>query len=307
MDLRQLSYFLEVAQQGSFSKASHHLHLSQPTLSKMVKSLEDELGVVLFDRSTRRIHLTDAGEVVQAHAQMIMKSIENLSYALTDMTQMKKGKITLGLPPVIGASFFPKIIARFHQLYPNIKIRLVEEGGKLVEQSLLEGGIDLGVVVLPVDEELFEVVPLVERELMLVVNAAHPLARRTHVSLLDLKEESFILFRKGFALHDRVRETCIRNGYEPAVTYESAQWDFISEMVSSNLGISLLPETICTRLDPEHIAAIRMVEPKVHWNLAIIWHKHHYLSYAAKAWVRFVRDIFDQERELSGSADIPKA
>lgn len=306
MDLRQLSYFLEVAEHSSFSKASHHLHLSQPTLSKMVKSLEDELGVLLFDRSTRRIHLTDAGEVVQAHAQMIMKSLENLSYALTDMTQMKKGKLTLGLPPVIGASFFPKIIAQFHQLYPNVKIQLVEEGGKLVEQSLLEGGIDLGVVVLPVDEEIFEVVPLVERELMLVVNTDHPLANKSQVSLLDLKEESFILFRKGFALHDRVRETCIRCGYEPIVTYESAQWDFISEMVSSNLGISLLPETICKKLDPAHITAIRMVEPKVHWNLAIIWHKHHYLSHAARAWIRFVRDIFDHDREHKGPVELIK-
>lgn len=296
MDLRQLSYFLEVARHGSFSKASEKLHLSQPTLSKMVKNLEEELGLLLFERSTRRIHLTDAGEVVQAHAQHIMRSFENLDSALTEMKQIKTGHFTLGLPPVIGASFFPKIIARFHQLYPNVRIQLVEEGGKLVEQALLEGEIDLGVVVLPVDEEMFEIVPLVERELMLVVNPEHTLARKNQVSLLDLTEESFILFRKGFALHDRVREACIRSGYEPTVAYESAQWDFISEMVTANMGISLLPETICTKLDPVQITSIRMVEPKVYWNLAIIWHKNHYLSYAARAWIRFVQETLDHDR-----------
>ncbi|MBP1994560.1 LysR family transcriptional regulator [Paenibacillus eucommiae] len=295
MDVRQLSYFLEVAEQASFSKAGHNLHLSQPTLSKMVKSLEEELDVLLFDRSTRRIHLTDAGEVVQAHAQIIMKALENLRFALTDVKEMKKGKFTLGLPPVIGASFFPKIIAGFHKQYPQITIQLVEEGGKLIEQSLLEGSIDLGVTVLPVDEELFEVVPLVQRELMLVLNAKHPLAESSQISLLDLQKESFILFRKGFALHDRVREACVRNGFEPNVTYESTQWDMISEMVAADLGISLLPETICKKLDASQISAIRMNEPKVHWNLAIIWRKHQYLSHASRGWIRFVRDSFEPE------------
>ncbi len=292
MDMRQLSYFLEISRHGSFSKASQSLHLSQPTLSKTIKNLEEELGVLLFNRSTRHIRLTDAGEILQTHAQIIMNSLENLNSALADVKQIKSGKFTLGLPPVIGASFFPKILARFHQLYPRVQIQLVEEGGKLIEQSLLEGSIDLGIVVLPVDEELFEVVPLIERELVLVVNPTHPLANCSQVSLKDLKEESFILFRKGFALHDRVREACIRNGFEPTIVYESAQWDLISEMVSANLGISLLPETICKKLDPAQIRCIPMIEPKVHWNIAIIWQKHRYLSFAAREWIQFVETSF---------------
>jgi DNA-binding transcriptional LysR family regulator len=88
----------------------------------MIKNLEDELGIVLFDRSTRSVRLTEAGEVVLAHALIIKQSTDNLLVAASDLAQMKKGKITLGLPPVIGASFFPEIIAQFHRLYPNIKI-----------------------------------------------------------------------------------------------------------------------------------------------------------------------------------------
>jgi DNA-binding transcriptional LysR family regulator len=292
MDLRQLNYFMEIARLASFSKASQHLHLSQPTLSKMIKNLEEELGVPLFDRSTRRIHLTDTGEVLKEQGQLILKAFENLNAALTDVIQMKKGKFSLGLPPVIGASFFPKIIAQFHEQYPQIEIDLVEEGGKMIEQHLMEGSVDLGVVVLPVDEERFEVVPLVNRELLLIVNPLHRLAHREGVSLNDLQDEPFILFRQGFALHDRVREACIRAGYEPQIAYESTQWDFIAEMVAAGLGISLLPETICRKLDPVQITAIRMTEPKVHWDLAIIWNRSHYHSHAAKAWVQFVRDTF---------------
>lgn len=288
MDIRQLSYFIEVAHQESFSKASRNLHLTQPTLSKMVKNLEDELDVVLFDRSTRQIKLTDAGKLALSHAQQTMKSLDNLKLALADLKNIKTGKITIGLPPLIGASFFPKIIGEFHQYYPNIDIQLVEEGGKMIEKGLLEGSIDVGVVVLPVDEDAFEVVPLVERELVLVVNHSHPLAKKKQVNFQDLRDESFILYSKGYSLHDRVREMCIQNGFEPRVAHESGQWLFISEMISANLGISLLPETICHKLDPDKITTVRMINPKAEWNLAIIWRKHHYLSYAAKEWVQFV-------------------
>jgi len=295
MDIRQLSYFLEVAKQASFSKASVALHLSQPTLSKVVKTLEEEIGMVLFDRSTRRIQLTEAGEVVQAQAQLIIQSMENLLSAVADLSQMKTGKFTLGLPPVIGSSFFPEIIAQFHSLHPQIKIELVEEGGKVIERSLLEGRIDLGIVVLPVDAQLFEIVPIIQRELKLVVNTKHPLAGRGKVTLLELQNEAFILFRQGFALHDRVREACIRSGFEPKISYESTQWDLISEMVIANLGISLLPETICSKLDPQRISIIHEIEPAVHWNLAIIWAKNKYLSHAARGWIEFVRDTFQAD------------
>ncbi|MCD9022873.1 LysR family transcriptional regulator [Cohnella silvisoli] len=292
MDMRQLSYFLEVAQHASFSKASQAIHLSQPTLSKMVKNLEDELGVVLLDRSTRRVVLTEAGKVVQAHAQTVINASQHLLAAVADLTEMKKGQFTLGLPPVIGASFFPKVIADFHQLYPDITIRIVEEGGKRIEQLLLEGKINLGVVVLPVDERKFEVVPIVERHLNLVLPLTHSLSQRQKVRLTDLKDEPFILFRQEFNLHDRVKEACIREGFEPRVAYESTQWDFIYELICANQGISLLPETICARLDPGKVRVITHVEPGIHWDLAIIRKKGGYISHAAKGWIEFARQVF---------------
>ncbi len=293
MDIRQLTYFLEVANQSSFSKASQNLHLSQPTLSKMVKNLEEELDVVLFDRSTRRMQLTEAGETVKFHAQMVLQSIGHLQTALQEIKQLRQGRFSLGLPPVIGSSFFPRIIAQFQQRHPQIHMRIVEEGGRRVEEHLLEGNLDLGVVVMPVDEELFEVLPLVERDLQLVVHPSHPLAAREEVQLTDLKEETFIMFQQGFSLYDRVREACIQAGFEPKVGYESTQWDFIGEMAAAGLGIGLLPDTVCRKLDPSRVKVIAATDPKIHWNLALIWRKDGYLSHAARGWVDFVRSYFE--------------
>jgi DNA-binding transcriptional LysR family regulator len=289
MDVRSLTYFLEVAKHSSFSKASQNLHITQPTLSKMIKNLEEELGVTLFDRSTRRMQLTEAGEAVRMHAQMVLQSIGHLHSALEEIKHLHQGQFSLGLPPVIGPSFFPGIIARFRRQFPQVEIRIVEEGGRLVEQQVLEGTLDLGVVVLPVDENRFEMLPLVERELHLVVHARHPLSGRRKVHLAELKEEDFIMFRKGFSLYDRVREACIQAGFEPKVGYESAQWDFIAEMAAAGLGIGLLPDTVCSRLDPERVRVIPETEPQIHWNLALIWRKNGYLSHAARGWVDFLK------------------
>lgn len=292
MDLRQLSYFMAVASHASFSKASESIHLSQPTLSKMVKNLEEELGVVLLNRSTRKVVLTEAGKVVQTHAQTILNAMQNLLSAVADLTEMRTGQFTLGLPPVIGASFFPKVISDFHQLYPDIRIQLVEEGGKRIEQLLLEGAIDLGVVVLPVDERLFEIVPVVERHLNLVVPLSHKLSGREKVLLTDLRDESFILFHQEFNLHDRVKEACVREGFEPKVAYESTQWDFIYELVCAGEGISLLPETICAKFDPGMVQVIHLIEPDIRWDLGIIWKKDGYVSHAAQGWINFAQQVF---------------
>lgn len=292
MDVRQLSYFLEVAHHASFSKASESIHLSQPTLSKMVKNLEDELGVLLLDRSTRKVVLTEAGKVVQAHAQTILSAMDHMRSAVADLSGLRKGHFTLGLPPVIGASFFPKVIADFHLLYPDIGITLVEEGGKKIEQLLLDGSIDLGVVVLPVDERLFEIVPIVERQLHLVLPLSHRLSEREEVRLAELRDESLILFRQEFNLHDRVKEACIREGFDPHVAYESTQWDFIYELICAGQGISLLPETICAKFDTSKVRVIRQIKPDIHWDLAIIWKKDGYVSHAAKGWVAFAQGVF---------------
>jgi DNA-binding transcriptional LysR family regulator len=292
MEIRQLNYFLHVADQLSFSKASQSLHISQPSLSKVIQIIEEELGVILFDRSTRRLQLTDDGKILVKFANTIMSSLEDLHAALAEGKQFKKGSIKLGLPPVIGVSFFPSIIAKFRNLYPQVQIQLIEEGGKIVEQSLLDGKIDLGVVVLPVNENNFETLPFVERRLSLIVNANHPLATKENIRLSALKNEQFILFKEGFSLYDRVREACISEGFEPLIAYESSQWDFIGEMVAADLGIALLPDIVCSKIDSRQIKVIPTLIPQVHWNLALIWRKNHYLSHAAKAWINFMGEMF---------------
>ncbi|SEB39837.1 LysR family transcriptional regulator [Paenibacillus sp. GP183] len=288
MDLKQLSYLLEIAKQLNFTKAAESLHLTQPTLSKMVKHLEDELGVILFDRSGKYVKLTDAGMAAIQQIQVINQSVQDLYTSLNDVSNLRTGSIRIGLPPVIGTIFFPSVVAKFQKEYPRIDFHIVEEGAKKVESRILEGKLDLGVVVAPVDNANFEILPYLNEELALILHESHPLAGKPSVALMELSKEPFILFPDGFAVRKHIMQACSKVGFEPRVTYESAHWDLLAEMVAANTGISILPQAISGKINNPSVKTIRLTNPTIPWNLIIIWHKAKYQSYAMREFKRFI-------------------
>lgn len=290
MDIRQLSYFIEVAKFKSFTKAANAMHLSQPSLSKMVKNLEDELDVVLFDRSARQIVLTDAGEVVFEQAQKILNGLNDLSASLYDVMNLQKGKIKVGIPPVISTLFFPTIIAEFQKSYPAISIMLAEDGAKKVEKKVIEGEVDLGFVMLPVDETKFDVEPFVHQEIKLLVHESHPLADRETIDLIEFKNDPFLLLSKEFSLNSRTIEFCRSQGFEPRIAYESSQWDFIVGMVEKNLGITLMPELICQRVKDGPIKTLSL-STAFPWKLGIIMAKNRYVPYTSRSFISLVKEL----------------
>ncbi|GIP39161.1 putative HTH-type transcriptional regulator YwbI [Paenibacillus sp. J31TS4] len=289
MDIRHLQYFEQVATAKSFTKAAELLHISQPTISKLIRNLEDEWGVTLFDRSGREIELTDAGRTVLGRVQLLLRSFDQLGEELDRLKELKSGVLRIGLPPMVGASFFPDILGEFHRAYPGIDIQLAENGAKQVEKEVATGRVEVGVALLPVDQEAFHYFPFRKEHLLLIVPKRHPLAGRASVRLDELKDEPFLLFREDFALHDRIPAACLQAGFQPRVVYESSQWDFISEMAAAGLGIGLLPETIARHLKTGPLAAIPVTDPQIPWHLAMIWRKEGYLSYAAREWIAFAR------------------
>lgn len=296
MDIQHLQYFVAVATHGNFTKAAQQLYVTQPTISKMVKSIEEELGVTLFDRSGKQVKLTDAGKVLLGQAQNIIKSFENLSSELDDLMELKTGSIKIGLPPMTGSRFFPRVIQEFHKQYPRINVQLFEDGAKKIETDVGNGILDLGVVVLPTKDEIFHTFSFVNEQLMLLTHPNNPLSKKEVACLKDLEHEDFILFRKDFALHDRIITECVRTGFQPHIIYESSQWDFISEMVAANLGIALLPETVCRQLDQSRVSIIPLIDPIIPWELGIIWRKDRYLSFAAREWLRFTKEFMEKVR-----------
>lgn len=287
MELRELKYFIEVAKYKSITKASESLHISQPALSKVMKSLEEELGMPLIIRSNKTSELTDAGNIVLEYANKIIAQVNEMYTTLNDMTNLMRGEIHIGLPPIIGSLFFPEVMARFHQKYPNVKINITEYGAAKVVKSVEEGELEFGVAVLPIDEEQFNVYPIVEEEMRLLVHHKHPLSIRKEVELKELKDEEFIFYNEEFALYEIMWNNCIKEGFQPKILFKSSQWDLMSEMVAANLGISILPESICNRIENNKISFISL-KPVTPWKLALITKKDRYISYASREFIDFM-------------------
>ncbi|MEH7304603.1 LysR family transcriptional regulator [Neobacillus drentensis] len=287
MEFRQLQLFIEVAKHKSITKAAEHIHLSQPALSKSIRALEEELGMTLIIRSNKTSDLTDAGKIVLDYAQKMAGIITEMKTTLNDITNLTRGQINIGLPPFIGSLFFPRVIAKFHHTYPNIKLNITEYGGARVVKSVEEGEFELGVAVLPIDEQEFDVYPIVEEEMKLLVYKDHRLAHKEVVDIKELKDEEFIFYHEEFALNQIMRNHFIAAGFEPIILFMSSQWDLMTEMVAANLGITILPQSICNRAFNTDIKIIDLEQP-ILWRLAVLTKKERYISNAARTFIEFI-------------------
>lgn len=295
MDIRHLEYFVEVARERSFTKAAHNLHITQPTVSKMIKGLEEELGVTLFHRTGKQNELTDAGQAILNQSQHIIGSFRHLTNELGEVMKLKKGKIRIGLPPTAGSVFFPTIIGSFKKQYPEIEINLFEIGSKKVEIGVESSTLDIGITCTPPNNhDAFESISLITDPLLLAVPASHRLANESIVSIGDLVHENFVMYPEDFSLYEKIKEQCSAHGFQPNMICQSSQWNFLCGMIEAELGIAILPKIICETLDPARVVSIPLLESNttLNWHLSLIWKKNAYLSYAAKKWADFCSDVF---------------
>jgi len=289
MELRDIQSFINVADYKSFTKAAERSYLSQPSLSKAVRKLEKTLQIELFDRSTRHLRLTDAGKIVYKQSQQALASLNDIPMLLDELRDIATGEIKIGIPPLIGTLFFPEIAGVFNKQYPNVRLTLIEQGAKVIEQLVEEGQIDVGLIVLPADETVFHTYPFITDEFVLYVHCDHPLAKQHTVALSELQDEKFILFSEDFSLHTYIIDACREAGFNPAVSYESSQWDLIIELVAAKLGVTLLPKAIFKKQSNPLIEMIPLETPSLLWNLGVITKKDAYHSFALKKFLEMMR------------------
>ena len=292
MDIRQIEYFVEVAKQLSFTKAAAALHVSQPSISKAIQNFEAELGVPLFYRSSKQLELTDAGQAVLINSMQVLESFQNLRSELTDLMQLKKGQIRIGIPPIVGAEFFSKLISVYKEQNPYIEILLTEVGTKRIREEIETGELDIGLVCSATSSnENLETICFLKDPLQLIVHESHPLAKKTSISVHDLSEEALIIYRKDFILFDRIIDECKQAGFYPNIACETTQKDLFIEMVQAKLGIALLPKKIAEKMPYASIKSIPFHDDIIHLELGITWKKNKYLPYAVREFIQLAQQF----------------
>ena len=294
MDIQHMVYFVEVVKQGSMTKASEKLFIAQPTISKTIKNLEDELQLILFDRSKKSLKLTDAGKIFFEQCNEIVNLYKDLPVVMDNLLGVKTGHLKIGLSPIMNVKKLIKILADFHNCYPNITYELIENGGKTIEQSIRIDELDVGITALPVDDRLFQSFPFYEEELKLVVNKNHPLADKEKVSLIQLENEGFILFNENFYLNDIITDSCKRAGFIPHIVSKISQWNSIEQMIIAQIGIGILPKSIIEMLSDD-VRSVSIESPSIVWQLGVIWKNNKYMNFVTKEWLHFMQKQLDSK------------
>lgn len=294
MDLRALRYFIEVVRQNGFTRAAETLHVTQPTISKMVKALEDELGGPLLMREGRGVQLTDAGQVVFDRGMQVLAEALLLKQEVAEVDGIARGQLAVGIMPTSGHYMAP-VIARYQQLYPGVDLQVYEQGAVAQRQSLAEGKLDmaLGLFNAP-DTELQSYT--IARQKTRVAFAKHRVADPTQpVRWRDLANLPFVLYTNDFALHEAVLQHCAEVGFTPRVKLQTRYWDFIGDLVAQDVGIAVMFEHVIDKYDPMLVSSRPLIDPEMAWDVVLMW-RPGYLSRAARAWLDCVRDIYPQGR-----------
>jgi DNA-binding transcriptional LysR family regulator len=294
MEIRHLEYFIEVARQKSFSKAADQMHISQPSISKVIKEIENHFGVILFYRTTKYVELTDAGEIILEQAEKIVSSFQNINANLVGDVKLKSGKIRIGIPPITGLTTFARLFGPFSKAYPNINIQLFEFGSKKIEIGILDGTLDVGIICIPPrDQDLYEMICSIRDPLRLVLHPEHPFAKCAVMNYANLINESFVLYSNDFSLNDLIMERCRQAGFRPNIIFETLQLELMTQLVADHFGIALLPSTVCQHLDAKALVSIPLADPPVYLQLGMAWKKDRYISHATKEWLQFVKNKVD--------------
>ena len=243
MEFRQLRYFVAVAQELHFGKAAERLEITQPALSKQIRTLETELDIELLTRTKRSVTLTKAGEVFLVQAQQLLQQAEEAIKLAKRTSLGELGRLVIGYTATATYTVLPELIRRFRVQYPQVELEMWELSTEAQVTAINQGEIDLGFLHPPIDSRGLELHPLLAEEFVAVLPKNHPLTAKDSISLVDLTQESFILHPRveGPFLYDGFLKLCRQAGFEPQIIQEVNSHQSRICLVAAGMGITFIP------------------------------------------------------------------
>lgn len=297
MELKQLRYFIEVAEREHFSEAAANLHVAQSAISRQISNLESELEVELFEREGRNVKLLPIGKVLLEHAKEVMTILDRAKKQINEFTDPERGSIRIGFPTSLAISLLPQLIQSFSQSYPSIQFQLRQGSYNFLVDAIKKRELDiafLGPVI--TDNPTIRGDILFWESMYVLVPQDHKFSGRQYLELKELKDEEFILFPKGYMLEKIVSDACLQEGFEPNVSTKGDDLNAIKGMVSAGIGITILPASAITDLKDVYLKKIPVYTDHLKRSVGIITPKNRELGPSEKAFYEFVLDYFNQNK-----------
>jgi LysR family hydrogen peroxide-inducible transcriptional activator len=242
MNLRELEYLVAIEEEQHFHKAAQRCFVSQPTLSGQLKKLEDELGVLLVERSNRQVSMTEVGRAVAQQARRVLVEVKGIKEIAQGFQDPMSGELHVGLIPTLAPYLLPKIMPAFNKQFPKLKLWLHEYQTHVLLEKLRRAELDLLILALPVETNEFAEVDLFEEDFWLAVPRSHELAKSKKVRLGDLADRELLLLEEGHCLRGQALDVCLSAGGREQGGFQATSLETLRHMVGEGMGITLMPE-----------------------------------------------------------------
>ena len=293
VELRQIRYFIEVAEREHVTEAAHALHVAQSAVSRQIVNLEAELNVSLFIREGRNVKLTPIGALFLEQMQQAMKFIDNATLGVQEFLDPEKGTIRIGFPSSLAAYTLPMAISAFRERYPDVKFQLNQGSYLYLIEGVIKGDFNMALLgPMPKREKKIRGKTLFTESIVALLPSNHPLANQRTLNLRELQEESFVLFPNGFVLRDIIVNACKQIGFQPKVAFDGEDMEAIKGLVSAGLGVTLIPEITLIDSIPRATVKIPIIEPKVTRTVGVIIPSERQLLPTEKLFYEFLGEFF---------------
>ncbi|WP_310549972.1 selenium metabolism-associated LysR family transcriptional regulator [Paenibacillus glufosinatiresistens] len=301
MNIHQLRIFYTVSERGSFSAAAQALHMTQPAVTMQIQGLEDYFGVKLFDRSGKKIMLTDAGEALLPFALRTLELMRETDRAMAEYTQQLSGRLQLGASLTIGEYVLPGILVPFGQAYPEISVTLEVSNTTQIIEEIARNRLSFGLIEAEVSHPDMDIEPVMEDELLLVVPAGHELAGRENVTLEEALRYPFVLREQGSGTRRVMEEQLMAKGYDPKeinTVMELGSTGAVKSTVEAGLGIAMLsPSTLRHEIALGLLSTARIRDASFRRRFYAIRLKSTLLPLPAVTFLAFLRQHGGREQE----------
>ncbi|GAA1038623.1 LysR family transcriptional regulator [Streptomyces murinus] len=271
MELRQLEYFVAVAEERNFTRAAERVHISQSGVSAQIRRLERELGAELFDRSARTVTLTVAGKAALAHARTALAAAGAVGQAVGEVSDLIRGRLTVGM--VVGCTVTPLFdaLAAFHRDHPGVELSLLEDNSDRLVEGVRAGAVDLALVgAAAAAPEGLETLTLISERLVAAVPPGHPLAARPRVALSELVAHPIVCMPPGTGLRTVFDQACAARDLRPVIALQATAADAIADLAARDLAVAVLSESMAARYG-DRLTARLIEDVETPALLALIW------------------------------------
>ena len=293
MELRQLRSLVALAEERHFTRAAAREHIAQPALSQQIRKLEAELGLQLVQRTTRRVAMTEAGALLVARARRMLAELEAAEEELQALAGVQAGRLCVGALHTMGPVDLSVVLAAFHRRYPAVELTVREQSSEELAEMLRADELDLAFLSVTerVQRRGLDLHQLLTEELVVVLPPDHRLARRKTVSLAEIAHEPFVSFREGSRPRELLVSAAAAAGFELRIALESNESRRIRSLVSSGLGVAVLPRSDA-EVPGAPVVVARMREPALSRDLTLAVRADRRPSPAAAAFLEMTRATF---------------